>query len=117
MPTLELLVEAFQHAARLLAGASRAFDGDVIATLLRHHAEAPFDQREILSVLSKQDRSEFVVLEREHGLGGGRLLGGGGGRNRGIRCAQRRFKLLLWQVRGRSFHRRACQKGCYCRLR
>ena len=85
---LDLLVEAFQHAAGLLAGAARAFDGDVIAALLGHHAEAALDQREVLSVLAEQHGGEPVVLEGEHDLRGGSFLGSGGGRDRGIRCAQ-----------------------------
>ena len=85
---LDVLVEPLQHAAGLLAGAARAVDGDVIAALLRHHAEPAFDQREVLSVLPEQDGSEPVVLEGEHGLRGCRLFRGGGGRDRGIRCAQ-----------------------------
>ena len=99
---LELLVEPFQHAARLLAGAARALDGDVIAALFGDDAEPAFDQREVLSVLSEQHRGEPVVLEREHGLRGGRFLGGGGGRDHGIRCAQGGFKLLLWRSAARG---------------
>jgi hypothetical protein len=85
---LELLVEALQNAARLLAGATRSFDGDMISALLRHHAEPALDEREVLSVLAKQHRGELVVLESEHGLRGGRLLGGGSGRDHRIRRAQ-----------------------------
>ena len=85
---LDMLVEPLQHAAGLLAGAARTVDGDVIAALLRHHAEPALDQREVLSVLPEQDGSQPVVLEGEHGLRGGRFFGGGGGRDRGIRCAQ-----------------------------
>ena len=87
-PRLMLFVEPFQHAAGLLAGAARAVDGDVIAALLGHHAEPALDQREILSVLPEQDGGQPVVLEGEHDLRGGRFLGGGGGRDHGIRCAQ-----------------------------
>ena len=88
MAALELLVEAFEHAARLLAGAARAVERDVIAALLRDYAEPALDQREILPVLAEQERGEPVVLEGEHDLRGGRLLRGGGGRDHGIRCAQ-----------------------------
>ena len=92
---LELLVEAFQHAARLLAGVARAFDGDVIAALLGDHAEPALDQREVLSVLAEQDGGEPVVVEGEHDLRGGGFLRRGGGRDHGIRCAQAGFRLLL----------------------
>ena len=53
---LELFVETFQDAARLLAGATRALDGDMIAALFRDHAEPALDQREVLSVLAEQHR-------------------------------------------------------------
>ena len=85
---LDLLVKAFEHAARLLAGAARAVDGDVIAALLGDDAEAALDQREVLAVLAEQNGGEPVVLEGEHDLRGGSFLGSGGGRDRGIRCAQ-----------------------------
>ena len=115
---LELLVEAFQHAARLLAGVARAVDGDVIAALLGDHAEPALDQREILAVLAEQDRGEPVVVEGEHDLRGGRLRGSGGGRDHGILCAQGSFKLLLRQAAGaRACIRQRCRTGCCCRLR
>ena len=88
MAALDLFVKALEHAARLLAGAARAFDGDVIAALLGDHAEPTLDQREVLPVLAEQDGSEPVVLEGEHGLRGRGFLRRGGGRDRGIRCAQ-----------------------------
>jgi hypothetical protein len=47
----------------------------VIAALVGHHAEAALDQREVLPVLAKQDGGEPVVLERQHRLRGGGLLG------------------------------------------
>ena len=81
--------------ARLFAGAARAFDRNVIAPLLRDHAKTTLDQRQILSVLSEQHRRELVVFESKHGLGRGRLLGGGSGRDHGILCAQGCFRLLL----------------------
>ena len=65
---LELLVEAFQHAARLLGGVARALDGDVVAALLGGHGEPPLDQAEVLAVLAEQRRGEAVVVEREHDL-------------------------------------------------
>src|SRR5512144_2223274 len=71
---LELFVETLEHAARLLAGTARTFDGDVVAALLRHDAEAPLDQREVLSVLPEQHGGKLVVFECEHGLRRGRLL-------------------------------------------
>ena len=92
---LELLIKSLENVARLLARAARAFYRDVIAALLGDHAEAAFDQRKILSVLSEQHRRELVVFECKHGLGRGRLLGGGSGRDHGIRCAQGWFRLLL----------------------
>jgi hypothetical protein len=85
---LDLLVEAFEHAARLFAGAARAVDGDVIAALFGDGAKAPFDQRKVFAILAEQQRGKFVILEREHDLRGRRLLGGGGGRDHGIRCSQ-----------------------------
>jgi hypothetical protein len=54
MAALELLIESFQNPASLLAGAARTLNGDMIAALFRHYAKTSFDQREILSVLSKQ---------------------------------------------------------------
>ena len=44
---LEMLVEPFQHAAGLLAGAARAVDGDVVAALLGDDAEPALDQGEV----------------------------------------------------------------------
>ena len=85
---LDLLVQALEHAARLLAGAARAVDGDVIAALLGDHAEPALDQREVLPVLAEQDGGEPVVLEGEHGLRGGSFFRSCGGRDRRIRCAQ-----------------------------
>ena len=75
---LELLVEAFEHAARLLAGVARALDGDVIAARVGDDAEPPLDQREILVVLAEQRRGEPVVVEGEHDLGRRRCLGAAG---------------------------------------
>ena len=51
---LELLVEAFEHAARLLDGVARAFERDLIAALLGDDAEPALDQREVLAVLAEQ---------------------------------------------------------------
>ena len=51
---LELLIEAFEHAARLLAGIAAAFERDVIAALLGDHAESALDQGEVLAVLTEQ---------------------------------------------------------------
>ena len=84
MAALELLIEAFQNTTCLLAGAARSVDGDMISTLLRDHPKPAFDKREVLAVLAEQHRGELVVLERKHGLRGGRLFGGGGGRDHGI---------------------------------
>ena len=81
---LDVLVEPLQHAAGLLAAAARAIDGDVIAALLGHHAEAALDQREILSVLPEQDGRQPVILEGEHDLRGGSFLGSCGGWDHGI---------------------------------
>ena len=68
---LELLVEAFEHAARLLAGVARARERDVIAALLGHDAEPALDQGEVLAVLAEQQRGEAIVVEGEHDLGRG----------------------------------------------
>jgi NurA-like 5'-3' nuclease len=92
---LELLIKPFENVTRLLARAARAFDRDMIASLLRDHAEATFDQCEVLSVLAEQYRRELVVFECKHGLGRSRLLGGGSGRDHGILGAQGGFRLLL----------------------
>ena len=53
---LDVLVEAFQHAARLLDGVARAFERDVIAALLGDDAEPALDQRQVLAVLAEQHR-------------------------------------------------------------
>ena len=53
---LEPFVEPFEHAARLLHAVARARDGDVIAALLRDHAEPALDQCQVLSVLAEQQR-------------------------------------------------------------
>src|SRR4029078_9928758 len=52
--TLELLIKSLENVTRLFARAARAFDRDVIASLLGDHTEATLDQRKILSVLSEQ---------------------------------------------------------------
>ena len=75
---LDVLVETFQHAARLLAAVARAVDGDLIAALLGDHAEPALDQREVLAVLAEQHGGEPVVVEGEHDLGG--IVRRGGGR-------------------------------------
>ncbi len=50
---LEPLVKSLQHAPRTLDAVARSRQRNVIAALLRHHAEAALDQREILPVLSE----------------------------------------------------------------
>src|SRR6185437_12026715 len=40
---LDLLVQALEHAARLLAGAARTVDGDVVAALFGDHAKPALD--------------------------------------------------------------------------
>src|SRR5262249_44484392 len=69
LSALDMLVEALQHAARLLDRVARAFKGDVVAALLGDDAEAALDQSEILAVLAEQHRSVAVVVERENDLG------------------------------------------------
>ena len=44
MPALELLVEAFEHPARLLAGFARAFDRDLIAARVGNDPEPALDR-------------------------------------------------------------------------
>ena len=70
---LEPVVQAFEHAARLLAGVARALDGDVVAARVGGDAEPPLDQREVLAVLAEQHRGQPVVVEGEHDLGGAGL--------------------------------------------
>ena len=69
LSALDLLVEAFENAARLLDGIARALKRDVIAALLGGDAKAPLDQSEILAVLAEQHRSVAIVVEGEHDLG------------------------------------------------
>ncbi len=83
---LELLVEAFEHATRLLAGIAAAFQRDVIAALLGDDAEAALDQGEVLAVLTEQRRGEPVVVERDHDLGR-RFCGRSRDDRSGIGCA------------------------------
>ena len=64
----EPLIKAFEHAARLIAGFARAFDGDLIAARIGDDAEPAFDQCEILAVLPEQHGGEAVVVEGEHDL-------------------------------------------------
>ena len=68
-PRLMLLVEAFQHAARLLDGVARALERDVVAALLGDDAEPALDQREVLAVLAEQHGGKTVVVEGQHDLG------------------------------------------------
>src|SRR6202008_816902 len=68
LAALDLLIEAFEHAAGLLDRVARALDGDMIAALLGDHAEPALDQREVLAVLAEQHRGVAVVVEREHDL-------------------------------------------------
>ena len=65
---LEPRIEPLEDAARLLAGVARSLDGDLVAALLRDHAEPPLDQSEVLSILAKQQRGEAIVVERERDL-------------------------------------------------
>ena len=64
----EAFVEAFEHAARLLAGLARAFQRDVIAARGGGGAEPPFDEREILAVLAEQRGGEAIVVESQNDL-------------------------------------------------
>jgi len=113
----ELLVEPFEHPARLLACAARPFHGHVIAALFGDNTEAAFDQRQVLSVLSEQHRSQLVVLERKDNLGGCRFVGSGRRRDHGIRRAQVFFKLLSRQRRVHDSRRPTQRKDCCCRPR
>jgi hypothetical protein len=56
VPALELFVETFQHAARLLAGLARAGKCYMIAALLGDDTEPPLDQGQVLPILTKQHR-------------------------------------------------------------
>ena len=87
---LELLVEAFEHAAGLLAAVAAAFEGDVIAALLGDDAEAALDQSEVLAILAEQRRGEAVVVEGHHDLGRG-FRGCGRYHRSGIGCASRQM--------------------------
>ena len=76
LAALDVLVEAFEHAARLLDGVARAVERDVIAALLGDDAEPALDQREVLAVLAEQHRGVAVVVEGEHDLRRRRFGGG-----------------------------------------
>src|ERR1041385_4422107 len=78
---LDLLVEAFEHAARAFAGIARAFDRHLVAARVRDHAKAALDQRQVLPVLAEQRRGAAIVVEGEHGLRGRGVVGLAGGRN------------------------------------
>ena len=65
---LEPLIKALEHAARLIAGFARAFDGDVIAARIGDDAKPALDQSEVLAVLAEQRRGEAVVVEGESDL-------------------------------------------------
>jgi hypothetical protein len=75
MPAFEAFIQAFEHAPRLFAAVAGAFNGDMIAALLRYHPEPPLDQGKILPVLAEQQGSEAIVLEGEHDLRGPAALG------------------------------------------
>ena len=62
---LEALIKRFQHPLGLLAGLARAFQRDLVAAGVGDDAEAPLDQREVLSVLPEQGRGEAIVVEGE----------------------------------------------------
>src|SRR5262249_16754402 len=65
---LEPLVETFENATRLIASFTGAFDRHLIAARIGNYAEPPLDQREILTVLAKQCRSEPIVVKRKNDL-------------------------------------------------
>jgi len=65
---LEPLIEALQHAPRLLAGIARSHDGDLVSALVGHHPQPALDQGEILAVLAQQQRGEPIVVEGERDL-------------------------------------------------
>ena len=66
---LDPLVKTFEHAARLLAGAARAVEGNVVAARTGDDAEIALDQREVLPILPEQGRGEPVIVEGERDLG------------------------------------------------
>ena len=51
---LQLLVKAFEHAARLVVGIARAFDGDMVAARIRDHTELALNERKVLAILAEQ---------------------------------------------------------------
>src|SRR5262249_49497446 len=65
---LELVIEGFEHAPRLLAGFARALDRHLIAAGIGDDTETTFDRGEILPILPEQRRGEPVVVERHHDL-------------------------------------------------
>src|SRR5208282_512956 len=65
---LEPVIEAFEHAARLLAGLARALQGDVIAARIGDDAEPALDQGKVLAVLPEQRGGQAVVIEGESDL-------------------------------------------------
>ena len=73
---LQSLVEALEHAPRLLAGLARSHDGDLVAALVGHHPEPALDQGEMLPVLAQQQRGQPIVVEGERDLGGRAVRGG-----------------------------------------
>ena len=84
---------------------------DVIAALFRHDAEAPFNQRQVLPVLSEQDRSELVVLEREYDLCCSRFLGSGSGRDHAnLLCARLLQAPVAARARARLSSARAAKR-------
>ena len=115
---LELLVEAFQHAPRLLDGVARAVERDVIAALLGDDAEPPLDQREVLAVLAEQHRGEAVVVEGEHDLGRS-AFGGGHQSVAGSERAQRHQAPALRERRlgAAGGLRERAEQAVGCRLR
>ncbi len=66
----EALVERFQYATRLLAGFARSFQRHLIAARRCGYAKPALDQREVLSILSKQRRGEAIVIEGKRDLRG-----------------------------------------------
>jgi len=65
---LEPRVEPVEHMARLLAGVTRALDGDMIAALFRNDAQPALDQRQVLSILAEQQRRQPIVVVGERNM-------------------------------------------------
>ena len=119
---LELLVEAFEHAARLLDGVARAFERDVVAALLGDDAEPALDQREVLAVLAEQHARRGGCRRRRARPGSAPLSAA----RRAVACgAVRAVRIRPSGSYGcrarrrlrRAAHRPARRTGCWCRLR